>query len=75
MQFTDDPAPRGACLCSTLQIFSVKVTGLGGGLQWPLDVFGMVAIRDNIDHRRNIVFDRERDNCQTLTQKVQTITY
>ncbi|CAL5084266.1 unnamed protein product [Urochloa decumbens] len=69
MRFTDEPAPFGTSTSHTLQIFSAKVTGLRGGLTWPLDVFGMVAIRDTIDHRRNIVFDRERDNCQTLTKK------
>ncbi|CAL5084268.1 unnamed protein product [Urochloa decumbens] len=69
MRFTDEPAPPGTNPCDTLQIFSAKVTGLEGGLTWPLDVFGMVAIRDTIDQRRNIVFDRKRDNCQTLTEK------
>ncbi|CAN6206218.1 unnamed protein product [Urochloa humidicola] len=69
MRFTDEPAPSGTNPCDTLQIFSAKVTGLGGGLEWPLDVFGMVAIRDTVDHRRNIVFERKRDNCQTLTKK------
>ncbi|CAN6168955.1 unnamed protein product [Urochloa humidicola] len=69
MRFADKPAPPGTNPCDTLQIFSAKVTGLGEGLQWPLDVYGMVAIRDTIDHRRNIVFDRERDNCQKLTKK------
>ncbi|CAN6226251.1 unnamed protein product [Urochloa humidicola] len=69
MRFTDEPAPFGTSTSHTVQIFSVKVTGLREGLTWPLDVFGMVAIRDTIDHRRNIVFDRERDNCQTLTKK------
>ncbi|CAL5085843.1 unnamed protein product [Urochloa decumbens] len=69
MRFTDEPAPPGTNPCDTLQIFSDKVTGLEGGLTWPLDVFGTVAIRDTIDQRRNIVFDRKRDNCQTLTEK------
>uniref|UniRef100_A0A0A9AJ01 DUF6598 domain-containing protein n=1 Tax=Arundo donax TaxID=35708 RepID=A0A0A9AJ01_ARUDO len=70
MRFTDKPAPiHGAYPCDTLQIFSVKVAGIRGGLQWPLDVFGMIAVRDSIDQRRNIIFKRERDNCQTLTEK------
>ncbi|XP_062187993.1 uncharacterized protein LOC133891293 isoform X3 [Phragmites australis] len=29
----------------------------------------MVAMRDNIDHNRNIIFYRTRDNCQTLTKE------
>ncbi|RLM86445.1 hypothetical protein C2845_PM04G32530 [Panicum miliaceum] len=29
----------------------------------------MVAIRDTVDHNRNIVFCRARDNCQTLSKE------
>jgi len=53
----------------TLQIFSVKLAATRGALQLPLDVFGMVAIRDPVDHNRNIIFHRKRENCQTLTEK------
>jgi hypothetical protein len=70
MRFTDEPASPRTNPCQTVQVFSAKVTGLEVGLQWPLDVFGFVAIRDSIDHRRNIIFDRTRNNCQTLTKKV-----
>jgi hypothetical protein len=51
----------------TMQIFSVKVTQITSALQWPLDVYGVVAVRDSIDHKRNILFRRSRDECQTLT--------
>ncbi|KAF0924503.1 hypothetical protein E2562_010150 [Oryza meyeriana var. granulata] len=53
----------------TLQVFSVKVAATSGGLQWPLDVFGMVSMRDSVDRNRNVVFHRTRDNCQTLTEQ------
>ncbi|GJN27390.1 hypothetical protein PR202_gb15410 [Eleusine coracana subsp. coracana] len=39
-RFTDSEDGEGE---STLQIFSVKVTGIRGGLQWPIDVYGRVA--------------------------------
>ncbi|XP_062186192.1 uncharacterized protein LOC133889746 [Phragmites australis] len=68
-RFTFDPAPCGAIKCETLQVFSVKVAELTGGLQWPLDVFGMVALRDTMDFNRNIIFECGRDNCQTLTDE------
>ncbi|CAL5031702.1 unnamed protein product [Urochloa decumbens] len=68
-RFTDKLAPWGGHLQGNLQIFSVKVTGLSGGLQFPLDVYGMFATRDRVDHNRNIIFHRKRDNCQTLTQE------
>ncbi|CAN6174769.1 unnamed protein product [Urochloa humidicola] len=71
MRFTDEPAPPPhiASTCNSLQVFSVKVRGVKGGLQWPLHVFGMVALRDSVDHNRNIIFQCTRDNCQILTEK------
>ncbi|RLN01015.1 hypothetical protein C2845_PM06G03080 [Panicum miliaceum] len=75
MRFTDEPAPpRTAGLFETLQVFSVRVAGrteagagAGGALRWPLDVFGLVAVRDGVDYNRN--FRRARDECQTLTEE------
>jgi hypothetical protein len=65
----------------SLQIYSVKVAGspvqqkkkrkvAGSSTQWPLEVFGVVAVRDCIDPRRNLIFYRDRDNCQIITQEV-----
>ncbi|KAL6640773.1 hypothetical protein ACP70R_021896 [Stipagrostis hirtigluma subsp. patula] len=69
MRFTAGPVPTDARVEDTLQIFSVKVKETRRGLQWPLHVFGIIAARDCIDHNRNIIFSRERDNCQILTQE------
>ncbi|XP_047050339.1 uncharacterized protein LOC124655504 [Lolium rigidum] len=69
MRFTDNPMPHLTCNPSTVQIFSVKVAEISGGLQCPLDVFGMISMRDALDHNRNIIFCRTRDNCQSLTQQ------
>jgi hypothetical protein len=74
-RYTFNPAPRGGRTCDTLQVFSVKVTELTRGLQWPINVFGMVALHDSLDHNRNIIFKCERDNCQTLTDEVCSISY
>ncbi|EES09388.1 hypothetical protein SORBI_3005G058600 [Sorghum bicolor] len=75
MRFTyKKPEPRHiATPRTTLQIFSLKVSKIREGLQWPLQVFGMVAIRDCVDHNRNIIFDRPRDNCQILTREVPNL--
>jgi hypothetical protein len=61
-----------AVVASTLQIFSVKVAEIKEAIEfnWPLHVYGMVAARDTVDHSRNILFLRERCDCQILTQKV-----
>jgi len=75
MRFTNKPVEEFPAYMDTLQIFSVKLAATRGALQLPLDVFGMVAIRDPVDHNRNIIFHRERDGCQTLTEKVCSISY
>ncbi|RLM66650.1 putative galacturonosyltransferase 4 isoform X6 [Panicum miliaceum] len=55
---------------TTLQIFSIKVARIRGNLQWPLHVFGKVAVRDVVDHNRNMIFDCPRESCQILNQEV-----
>ncbi|CAL5068278.1 unnamed protein product [Urochloa decumbens] len=67
MRFTYNPAPRGGGLSDALQVIYVKVAELSGGLQFPLEVFGRVALRDSVDYNHNIIFERERDNFQKLT--------
>uniref|UniRef100_A0A0E0R0N0 DUF6598 domain-containing protein n=1 Tax=Oryza rufipogon TaxID=4529 RepID=A0A0E0R0N0_ORYRU len=67
---TADPGPDYASEHDAVQIFCVKIRELRRGLQWPIHVFGLVAARDVIDHNRNIIFNRTRDDCQLLTQEV-----
>jgi hypothetical protein len=50
-----------------MEVFFVKVAEIKGGLQWPLDVYGDIAVRDSLDHKRNYLFRRGRNQCQTLT--------
>ncbi|TVU37803.1 hypothetical protein EJB05_11139, partial [Eragrostis curvula] len=69
MRYTYIPAPSFARPCDALQIYSAKVAINRAGLQWPLHVFGMVAVRNSVDRTRNLVFYRRRDNCQTLAEK------
>uniref|UniRef100_A0A453GSZ4 DUF6598 domain-containing protein n=3 Tax=Aegilops tauschii TaxID=37682 RepID=A0A453GSZ4_AEGTS len=58
----------------TLQIVSVQVKDLTGGLQWPLDVYGVVAVRDGVDRLRNVIFSRERDDCQSINEQGSYLT-
>ncbi|KAK3148980.1 hypothetical protein QOZ80_3AG0211230 [Eleusine coracana subsp. coracana] len=70
MRFTDKKPEGHAFIRTTLQIFSVEVSRIKRDLQWPLHVYGMVALRDSVDDKRNIIFNRTRDNCQILTEEV-----
>nr|CAB3474742.1 unnamed protein product [Digitaria exilis] len=70
MRYNDEAPIQKLYPSDTLQIFSAKIAGIGGCFQWPLDVFGLVAIRDSIDQNRNIIFQRSRVECQTLTEEV-----
>nr|CAB3474041.1 unnamed protein product [Digitaria exilis] len=56
MRDTDSGPPRfGGIPYSALEILSIKVTEFQGqGLQWPLRVFSLVAVRDSMDPQRNI---------------------
>ncbi|XP_045090078.1 uncharacterized protein [Aegilops tauschii subsp. strangulata] len=72
MHYTDKPPASELSVCSymhTLNVFSVKLAGTDDSLRWPLHVFGIVAARDYLDHNRNIIFLRDRDNCQIIHQK------
>ncbi|KAG2633144.1 hypothetical protein PVAP13_2NG277100 [Panicum virgatum] len=73
MIYTNQPVPKYVYDGSvdSLQIYSVKVVLQGRrGLEWPLHVFGLVAVRDSIDSQRNLIFNiQERDDCQTLTEE------
>ncbi|KQK13104.1 uncharacterized protein LOC100846040 [Brachypodium distachyon] len=69
MCFTDDPMFHITRDLPSMQIFSIKVKEVHENLQWPLDVYGIIAVRDDIDHNRNVIFERTRDNCQTLNEQ------
>uniref|UniRef100_A0A0A9CM52 DUF6598 domain-containing protein n=1 Tax=Arundo donax TaxID=35708 RepID=A0A0A9CM52_ARUDO len=69
--FTYGPVPYKAMSFDTVQVFSVSIKEIKPdelGFDWPLQVYGLVAARDNADSRRqNIIFSRDRNNCQMLT--------
>ncbi|KAM0929562.1 hypothetical protein ACQ4PT_001602 [Festuca glaucescens] len=64
-------APRGPVHTSeTLQVFTVRISPrYASGLSWPLHVYGVIAARDHVDYKRNIIFERGRDDCHTITEE------
>ncbi|CAL5062743.1 unnamed protein product [Urochloa decumbens] len=73
--FTYWPVPFEARSDDTAQVYSVAVKGIKPelGFQWPLDVYGFVAVRDNLDCKRNIIFRSDRSNCQRLTAEESSL--
>ncbi|KAM0872347.1 hypothetical protein ACQ4PT_038783 [Festuca glaucescens] len=69
MLFTCKPTPPHAGVKTCLQVFSIRVTEIDDGLEWPLEVYGLVATRDSVDHNRNIIFRRGRDACQIINEQ------
>ncbi|CAN6226451.1 unnamed protein product [Urochloa humidicola] len=74
MIYTNQPVPQYVYHghSDSLQVYHIKIVTVGttpADLQWPLQVFGVVAVRDSIDSMRNIIFNRDRDDCQTLTEE------
>ncbi|XP_020198500.1 uncharacterized protein [Aegilops tauschii subsp. strangulata] len=59
--------PYTASTVSALQIYSVKIVETKGKLKWPLYVYGVISARDAVDHNRNILFSRQREDYQELT--------
>ncbi|GJM87106.1 hypothetical protein PR202_ga03030 [Eleusine coracana subsp. coracana] len=75
MPFTSTTrAPTCAYPCNALQICSIEVLVPFAGLDWPLDVFGTISVRDSADQMRNIIYSRTRDTCQNLTPEESVLT-
>jgi hypothetical protein len=68
MRLTDGPMlPMFSTPADIMEVYSVRVAQITGKLQWPLEVYGDVAVRDCLDHKRNYLLRRCRERCQTLT--------
>ncbi|CAM0912678.1 unnamed protein product [Alopecurus aequalis] len=66
--YTYGAIPAYASLLSCLQIFSIEVMeNEDWRIRWPVEVYGFIAARDTVDHNRNLLFSRTRDDPQNLT--------
>lgn len=59
----EGPRPR------TLQIFSAKILSSS----WPLEVYGLIAIRDFIDPQRIMVFNQDREDYKIIMVEVSSL--
>ncbi|XP_048560048.1 uncharacterized protein LOC125540477 [Triticum urartu] len=72
MQFTTSTPgsfPLSSVAGPALEIYSIKLINLNPNLSWPIDVYGVVAARDDFDHNRNILFCRSSADCQRINQE------
>uniref|UniRef100_N1QW43 DUF6598 domain-containing protein n=1 Tax=Aegilops tauschii TaxID=37682 RepID=N1QW43_AEGTA len=70
--YTYGTIPAHAGPFSFLQIFSIKVMENEiWRIRWPVEVYGFIAARDNLDRNRNLLFSQTRDDPQILTQQIQ----
>lgn len=64
------PGRVRSSFAETLQVFSMELKlkdQNAGGFKFPLSVYGMVAVRDNLDSRLNMLFSCNRIKAQKLT--------
>uniref|UniRef100_A0A453QL78 Uncharacterized protein n=1 Tax=Aegilops tauschii subsp. strangulata TaxID=200361 RepID=A0A453QL78_AEGTS len=70
--YTYGTIPAHAGPFSFLQIFSIKVMENEiWRIRWPVEVYGFIAARDNLDRNRNLLFSQTRDDPQILTQQTK----
>ncbi|XP_034597145.1 uncharacterized protein [Setaria viridis] len=69
-RYTESGPPFRAMHYDALEVFALKVTEIKEGLEWPLRVFGLVAVRNSMDYKRNILFQRSKENCQIPPQRI-----
>ena len=51
-----------------LQFFSMRLSS--SGLSYPISVYGILAVRDDLDQRRNYLFNCPRDTAVEIVNQV-----
>uniref|UniRef100_A0ACD5ZNG4 Uncharacterized protein n=1 Tax=Avena sativa TaxID=4498 RepID=A0ACD5ZNG4_AVESA len=78
MRYTHCDSPTGQrCFHkphAMLQIFCIKLKSYLEDVGRPLEVYGLIAVRDAEDYRRNYIFNRSRDNPIIVNQTSDYLT-
>ncbi|VAH12443.1 unnamed protein product [Triticum turgidum subsp. durum] len=62
---------NGLKLQDTANILTVKIVSSDKG--FPIDVYGTIIARDNIDHKCMYLFNHTRDNCQPIKSRDENL--
>uniref|UniRef100_A0ACD5WEA9 Uncharacterized protein n=2 Tax=Avena sativa TaxID=4498 RepID=A0ACD5WEA9_AVESA len=71
MRFTNTGYIRGLTLEDSANIHSVKIVSSDRG--FPINVYGTIIARDIVDHKCIYIFNRHRENCQTINSEEESL--
>jgi hypothetical protein len=68
MRFTNSGYIRGINLEDSANILSVRIASSDRG--FPINVYGTIIARDSVDHKCIYIFNRNREDYQTIKSEV-----
>uniref|UniRef100_A0ACD5W5P4 Uncharacterized protein n=1 Tax=Avena sativa TaxID=4498 RepID=A0ACD5W5P4_AVESA len=71
MRFTNTGYVCGLNLEDSANIHSVKIVSSDRG--FPINVYGTIIARDSVDHKCIYIFNRHREDCQTINSEEESL--
>ncbi|KAK1691744.1 hypothetical protein QYE76_008441 [Lolium multiflorum] len=71
MRFTNSGYIRGINLQDSANVLSVKIASSDRG--FPINVYGTIIARDNVDHKCIYIFNRHREDYQTINSEEESL--